>query len=125
MRYMTIFMLILIVCTSSVQAWDVNTHRGIDQVALGGQVVNLENFINNAQIRDKTYENEKYDGYFGTTYFKFITQEHKPTREFKFKFETYNYMDLIEAGSILEDATWPGWNFSFPTSSLGMHTKVE
>jgi len=106
---------LFVILFSCANAWEVNTHRAIDREALA-IVSNLEQFMDDTQL-DKTesFEN-KYDHYLGyeTTYFNYITYNEEDNdmvynpamSEISFQFIEHNYKDLIEAGSILEDATW-------------------
>ena len=63
------------------QAWEINTHRAIDQSAIsrdGNSAKNLHYFIENNQLGNRNYSNARYEGYTLTngtpaTYFSYIT----------------------------------------------------
>jgi hypothetical protein len=89
-------------------AWEINTHRAIDQKAIE-KSDNLKSFIKNSQIDNKTYENEKFEGYGDYTYFEYVRNGEEngvSADKWNQSFSKYNYQDLIEAGTILEDAQW-------------------
>jgi hypothetical protein len=56
--------ILIFLMTISINAWEVTTHRAIDIKAL--EVVgeqNLKALIDNAQINNENYVNEKFEGY--------------------------------------------------------------
>ena len=112
--YKIVYLIVLVFTYGN--AWEVNTHRAIDKEGINLSQ-NLESFINDIKLsRTNPFEDRfiQYDGY-GTTYFNYITYNEEDDdivynpamSEIDFKFFNHNYKDLIEAGSILEDATWP------------------
>lgn len=120
-KMIKMFFLLGLFMGNIVNAWEVNTHRLIDRRA-SKIATNLEQFMNDAKLtRTESFEDDLYIGY-GTTYFKYITANKKidgvvhnsamSEIELKFGKDDYNYKELIEAGSILEDATWSGWDWS-------------
>ena len=96
-------------------AWEVNTHRLIDRKATEVSD-NLKKFLTDAKIDPKAKFEDKYLRYYDTTYFDYITFNKKDNgisynsamAEIPLEFEKHDYKDIIEAGSILEDATF--WN---------------
>ena len=121
LKLIKMFFLFGLFMGSIVNAWEVNTHRLIDRRA-SEIAANLEQFMNDAKLtRTESFEDNLYIGY-GTTYFKYITANEETDGvvhnsamseiELKFGKHKYNYKELIEAGSILEDATWPGWDWT-------------
>ena len=105
--------------------WEINTHRAIDRVAIESSK-NLQSFIINSAIprSNNYYKNEKFEGY-GTTYLTYITDEDigEGEKNGVSKWEqTFgaksSYQQMIEAGTILEDAMWQGASFSRSTSPL-------
>ena len=103
-----IFLILLI--SINLFAWEVSTHRAIDQKALG-HTPNLDTFISDSGVSNVSYEDETFDGY-DMTDFKYIREGEKngmAAEELKQIFPDAYYQSLIEAGTILEDAQWPHW----------------
>ena len=103
-------LLVVIVMTVNVFSWEVNTHRAIDRTAILYSK-NLQTFLNKSGIKNSNYINERFEGY-GTTYIQYILNgEKNGITEFggSFNKKIANYQDLLEAGTILEDAQWPHW----------------
>ena len=100
--------------TISIFGWEVNTHRAIDRQAIE-QSVNLKEFVKSSNISNQNYGNELYEGYrlnnTNVTYFEYIEDtENKNSDAVSDWNQTFsvnkNFNDLLEAGSILEDAQW-------------------
>ena len=113
--------LILLICIN-LFAWEVNTHRSIDKTALKS-VGNLKAFKSATGIDSEIYRDEIFEDY-GMTYFKYIKDgEGNGLSELGQIFTKYNYQDLLEAGTILEDAQWPHWlnggDYNFPDMAHG------
>ncbi len=95
-------------------AYEVNTHQAITRCAItdkcssNGKVrsENLDNFVKKDALLDQeNYGHEVYEDY-GDYYLHYAS---KTFEEVKIRFNHSNsYIDLIEAGSVLEDALWPG-----------------
>ncbi|WP_428743722.1 cadherin domain-containing protein [Sulfurimonas sp.] len=101
-----IFLILLV--SINLFAWEINTHRAIDKKALEN-VQNLEAFTSSVELFDN-YGSEIFEGYYGMTYFKYISDGESngiSAKELKQIFDNANYKSLLEAGSILEDAQWP------------------
>ena len=104
---------IILILTSSLFAWEINTHRAIDKKAIE-QSNNFTTFVNNSGIKNQTYTNEKFEDYgTGMTYRNYlINGEENGVSDNKWRQDFPPLMhanDLIEAGAILEDAQWPHW----------------
>ncbi len=106
----------MVMIATQLDAWEINTHRAIDQVAIG-KSTNLKNFINSSKIKEPFYEDAiQYDGY-GMTYIQYIDNgetngisQWRQKFDFKPEKKKASIRDLLEAGTILEDAQWPhGW----------------
>ena len=121
MRYLFSFLIFF----SSLCAWEVNTHRAIDRCALSSQCgeqrsLNLYQFAYDAGIVQDNYQTEIFEGYSTengapASYFSYIvkngtTGESYGVSKWTQSFKSYGYQDLIEAGTILEDALNPGVN---------------
>ena len=130
---MKFFCMIVLATTVCLNAWEVNTHRAIDRMALksvtngasGGVLSapssnkaksNLDAFVKNAHLSNINFKNEIFEGYKNkitgraVTYFDYITNgkySNDAISEWGQAFINKNYRDLIEAGTILEDAIWP------------------
>jgi len=105
---------VIILTTILLFSWEVNTHRAIDRSAISNNS-NLKSFIKNSKI-DTSYEfiYEEFEGYKDKngntfTYYKYITEGEKGgISDWNQTFTGEdNIADAIEAGTILEDATWP------------------
>jgi hypothetical protein len=108
MKFTTIYKLFFIfVFSISCHAWEVNTHRLIERKAINDSV-NLEKFMTDAGLdKDESFDDKylEFESY-GTTYFNYISNNSAMSKNgFVFRYKTYN--NIIEAGSILEDALWP------------------
>ena len=101
------------IITLNAFGWEVNTHRAIDRQAIE-KSSNLDSFIENSQI-ENVFENSaiQFDSY-GMNYIEYILNgEENAISKWNQKF-TYDQNktknatihDLLEAGSILEDAQW-------------------
>jgi len=107
-----IFLMIMMI--TSIFAWEVNTHRAIDKTAIvSSETKNLHDFLNDTSLGSESFVNPKallFDGY-DQTYFKYIKDgEKNGISQWKQKFsDTPTPIDLIEAGTILEDAQWSHW----------------
>jgi len=103
--------LIIITIISSLNAWEINTHRAIDRKAIESSS-DLMSFIEHSGIpKDNSYyNNEQFDGY-GMTYLEYITDkengESNGIAKMGQKFQDKpSWQNMIEAGTILEDAQW-------------------
>ncbi|WP_428739776.1 hypothetical protein [Sulfurimonas sp.] len=97
--------LILFLVSINLFAWEINTHRAIDREALK-KVDNLNAFTSSVELFS-SYANEEFEDY-GMTYFEYIQQgELNGMSLLNQDFNNKNYFDLLEAGTILEDAQWP------------------
>ena len=98
-------------------SWEVTTHRAIDQTAiLNGQATNFYNFLNDSGLGSQTFDDRNsimFDTY-GVTYFYYIRKgEEGGMSDWNLTFNASpTPIDLIEAGTILEDAVWAGGLFS-------------
>ena len=107
---------LMLVLSMTSTAWEINTHRAIEREAIRYSQ-NLETFVKNSGIKNENYKNEKFEGYSKSYYagdYSYIDYvlngEENGISNDKWNqtFYIYNidYQDLIEAGSILEDAQW-------------------
>ena len=100
--------LTILITTVCIYAWETTTHRAIDKTAIEStSAVNLKYFVKNSGIDSENYENEIFEGY-GLTYFQYFDKELSSDAMAKWgqKFKKHNYQNLIEAGTMLEDAQW-------------------
>ena len=105
---------IALVAIGYANAWEVTTHRAIDKAAIeGGYAKNLKKFIDASGISGTNYKNEDFEGY-GLTYFEYFNEDvsSDAVAEWNQTFSKHNYQDLIEAGTMLEDAVWAGGLFA-------------
>ena len=106
----------------NINAWEVNTHRAINRVAIT-KTSNLNSFLENSGIKNTNYGSEIFEGYTNIitrhpiTYFDYINKKYSNdgVSEWRQTFDGFirNYQDLIEAGSILEDAVYDTVPLSF------------
>lgn len=119
MKKMLIFILLTIVGF----AWETTTHRAIDRIAIQNSFENgnLKIFLQNSNIATQKYDKEIYEGYSlegqSVTYCDYIEDRNNKNKDAVSDWnQTFspkrNYQDLIEAGTMLEDAVWPGALFS-------------
>ena len=106
--------LILILLTTVVLfGWETTTHRAIDRKAIE-KSTNFYTFVKMSGI-DTTYKylNEEFLGY-GVSYFDYIDDGEKGgISDWGHSFTGDNpIQDIVEAGTILEDAVWAGGLFS-------------
>ena len=97
----------------SLFGWEINTHRAIDRIAIE-KSQNLKYFVSNSGIptNKNHYKNEIFEGY-DTTYLTYVINptigEGEKTGVSKWR-QTFgaksSYQQMIEAGTILEDALW-------------------
>ena len=119
MKVIKTISLSLLVCSSLSFGWEINTHRAIDRCAIvedavcerGKVAQNLHWFAENTIPREngkfESYLNEKLEGY-KTTYFNYIISgEEDGISKWHQSFSAYDYINLIEAGTILEDTLYP------------------
>jgi len=96
-------------------AWEINTHRAIDKKALNllkGENSNLNSFVENTNITNKEYRDEQFQNY-KKSYFGYILKSEDGVSDWNQTFsENYNYQDILEAGSILEDSVYSNSWFS-------------
>jgi len=87
--------IMILILTSSLFSWEINTHRAIDRMALKNVTSgassgvlsapsstkaksNLEAFVNNAGIKNTTYSSEKFEDYgSGMTYKEYLINGEK------------------------------------------------
>ncbi len=95
-------------------SFEVNTHQALTRCAItdscaNGYTQNLESFINHGGLRNQSYQNEIFESYNR----KYI--DYARTGE---GFSDWgiavssNYLGIIEAGSVLEDAVYPVHDFA-------------
>jgi len=128
MKFFMQYVWLVSILFSCSYSWEINTHRAIDRVAIDSadnKSINLHNFISDVQIENEIYEDISYEGYQlrnGTqaTFFNYIESslgEPNGVSNWEQSFENYGYQNLIEAGTILEDAvyadSWVAWNGRF------------
>jgi len=102
----------IVLTTVVLFGWEVNTHRAIDEEAIK-KSSNLHSFIDNSGI-DAGYKFIKEDfEVYGVTYYKYLYEgEDEGISKWGQEFTGKNNIgDIIEAGSILEDAVWPGFSW--------------
>jgi len=109
---------LLLLGGSALFGWEVNTHRAIDHWAIsryqGSQ--NLHYFAESVGIKNESYHDQIIDKYVlpnGTkniTYFDYVIkgEPHIGISTWNQSFSKYDYINLVEAGTILEDSLWPG-----------------
>jgi hypothetical protein len=105
---------LILLVSINVSAWEINTHRAIERKAIEASE-NLKTFVENADIQNTNYSNERFEGYHKNnmgdyTYLDYVTNGEGNGISYKGWQQTFGnsyYQSLIEAGSILEDAQWP------------------
>jgi len=124
------FLFLIFLYFSLSYSWEINTHRAIvrcaivedKQCARGTVAKNLlwfaENYIPRENGNFESYRNEKLEGYkinnSDVTYFEYVLKGEKDgISKWNQSFSSYDYLNLIEAGSILEDALYPNAYFNF------------
>ncbi|NPA60495.1 MAG: VWA domain-containing protein [Epsilonproteobacteria bacterium] len=140
MKVIKTISLSLLVCSSLSFGWEVNTHRAIDRCAIvedavcgrGEVAKNLHWFAENNIPKEKgkfeSYVNEKLENYTlikkdkdgnqvkgdDATYFSYVMfgEPYAISTWHQTFSNNYDYIDLIEAGTILEDALYPGENIN-------------
>jgi hypothetical protein len=95
---------------SCLDAFEVNTHQALTRCAItsscsNGSSKNLESFVNHAGLNSKTYANEIFEKY-GESYQKYAN-DGAGFGDWGIVIKTPNYLGMIEAGSVLEDAVYP------------------
>ena len=109
--------LMVIISAIGLNAWEVNTHRAIDRQATKYSS-NFQYFLNTAELKNYIFSRNVlgFDGY-GMTYFDYITDtkngEGNGIAKWNQSFNSHDAQDLIEAGSILEDAVYEKAPFAF------------
>ncbi len=110
--------LVLIIISLPLWGYEINTHQAITHCAITNNCnqsgsENLNNFVLNTKLDKEDYKNQNFK-YYGKTYLKYAEKgsglKEKLTDFRKNKGEFY--IDMIEAGSILEDAIYPNATFS-------------
>ena len=111
MRYLGVFLIIAV----NLCAWETTTHRAIDRFAIAYSK-NLNAFVNSAGIKNTNYGNQIFDGYINKytggsiTYFDYFNTKYSndAMADWDQVFsKNKNYQDLLEAGTMLEDALYP------------------
>jgi hypothetical protein len=104
---------LMLLVTITASAWEINTHRAIDRLAIE-KSENLKSFVKNSDIPINSYfyNNEQFEGY-GMSYIQYIEDDKKGegngVAQWGQKFDSKpSYQKMIEAGTILEDAQYPG-----------------
>ena len=113
-------LLLIISVYSCLNAFEVNTHQALTRCAIAsscsnGSALNLENFVNYAEIKNQSYINEQFE--------KYKSQNNKDVSYIYYANEgtgftdwninvNSNYLGMIEAGSVLEDAVYPQHDFA-------------
>jgi len=140
MKVIKTISLSLLVCSSLSFGWEINTHRAIDRCAIakpikcailngiGGEYnecdrlntsQNLHWFAENLGLKNEDYKDETLEGYTTDSYlspkaigyFDYIIKgEEYGVSKWHQSFNDHKYTDLIEAGTILEDALWENVN---------------
>jgi len=99
--------ILIFMITITASAWEINTHRAIDRIAIE-KSQNLKLFVKNSGIPTNTfyYNNEKFETYGSYTYLKYITDGEKNgiTKWGQTFGVKSSYQQMLEAGTILEDA---------------------
>ena len=112
-------LILIIVSIINLFGWEINTHRAIERQA-SMYSDNFKVFLSSSDLKEATYWNEKFEGYYKQynreyTYFSYIKSGEEngiSNDDWDQNFTSHNAKDLIEAGSILEDALWPDNSFS-------------
>jgi hypothetical protein len=109
--------ILVMLATINILAWEINTHRAIDKIAIQ-KSQNLTSFLNASGIKNHIFKEDaiNFEGY-KKTYIEYILYgEKNGLSQWNQKFsydQKYSYRkkatvpDLLEAGTILEDAQWP------------------
>jgi len=107
--------IVIIFALSTLYGWEINTHRAIDKTAIESKKIsNLNKFLMDSKLQDYIFEKEaiNFEGY-GMTYIDYIVNGEtngisnwKQNFTYKAEIKKATIKDLIEAGTILEDAQW-------------------
>ena len=110
---------------SCLDAFEVNTHQALTRCAItsncnNGYAKNLYDFVNHGEIRNQSYGNETFERYSKT--YQVYANDGLGFGDWNISVNS-DYIGMIEAGSVLEDALYPshdnsgdGRNGSFPLS---------
>ena len=102
--------LVLIVgIVSFVYSFEVNTHQALTRCAItsscsNGYAQNLYSFVNHGEIRNQSYGDEQFDKYSKT--YRQYANDGIGFGDWNINVGS-NYLGMIEAGSVLEDAVYP------------------
>ena len=96
-------------------AFEINTHQALTRCAINGCLGNgvadnLYDFVKHAEIRYKSYSNEIFEGY-SETYRKYAN-DRVGFGKWNILIPNSNFLGMIEAGSVLEDALYPSYDLS-------------
>lgn len=106
--------ILLIVTTSCLMGFEVNTHQALTRCAIKAYVPqcstegtqNLETFIGHSGLKYQSYASEIFSPY-GKTYQAYVqTDTESKFNNWNIKVGT-NYLGMIESGVVLEDAVYP------------------
>ena len=115
MKYKIVFGMIFF-GISLASAFEVNTHQAITRCAITTEcsqngAVNLHKFAEDTFFDKKSYDNEHFEGtYDNKTYFNYM-RTGTGFEAFSIQNKGTKYLDLIEAGVVLEDAVYPHPDF--------------
>ena len=118
-------LIIVLILVVQLIAWETTTHRAIDKTAIESKsVVNLKKFVESVNIKNEDYSKEVFEGYTNKKTGKPIKYLEYFQEDFSddamadwnqtFSSKVPSYQNLIEAGTMLEDAVWPGaWSSGY------------
>ncbi len=103
--------------TMGIFAFEVNTHQALTRCAItsscgNGYAKNLYEFVNHAKLNSNKpiYKNEIFEKY-GTRYEVYVSKKGTGFEDWNINVKS-DYLGMIEAGSVLEDAVYPQHDFS-------------
>ena len=110
-----LFMVIITFC-NFLSAFEVNTHQALTRCAItsscsNGYTQNLEEFVKHGEIKSQLYGSEKFKDYDNKTYVEYA-QKGLGFDDWSIRITNPNYLGMIEAGSVLEDAIYPTASFA-------------
>jgi len=103
------FLLLIIGMHSCLDAFEVNTHQALTRCAItsncnNGYAKNLYDFVNHGEIRNQSYGDEQFENYSKT--YRQYANDGLGFEDWNIKVDS-DYIGMIEAGSVLEDAVYP------------------
>jgi len=102
-------LVLITVIYSFLDAFEVNTHQALTRCAItsscgNGTTQNLHDFVNHGNIKSNSYGNEIFENYSKT--YRQYANDGIGFGDWNITINNPNYLGMIEAGSVLEDAVY-------------------